>query len=394
MLYYEVNDYEIYPSVVPAGKKSAVEIIPQARAGAFEEGKEYRLEIWGTETYARTLFDRPEVEASAVFKNGRLSFEWFFETEQCYVIKIKTEIKTRGPVKYAAVARLYALESDLYGLIPQKCDFHCHSQGSDGHEAQNQVMGNERSCGMDAFAITEHMNMESTLKAQKEFAEYSGVINLINGEEVHVPHDYVHAVNLGGRSLGDYYRENKEKSDSQIEEIKKSLDLPDGIDSYDFAVRLWISKKSEELGGLAVLTHPFWLWKDVFFQSPKTVEELIKRKVFRCTEILNGVSDYHTNSMQIAFYHEMRAKGYDFPIIGSSDSHTTQNDDYRDNIYCYTYVFARDNSWQSIKSAILDKKTVAVMKYPEDEHPTVTGDFRLVKYAEFLYYCYFEKYAR
>ena len=145
---------------------------------------------------------------------------------------------------------------------------------------------------------------------------------------------------------------------------------------------------------MPLLTHPLWLWSDVFFQNPDAAEELIKQGVFDGFEILNGISDYHTNLSQIAFYHEMRAKGYNIPIVGSSDSHTTTTDDIRDNIYCYTNVFSKGRDFESVKQAIKNGWSVAVMKYPEDTHPTITGSFRLVKYAQFLYYCYFENYMQ
>lgn len=394
MLYYNVKDYTVSPAVVKAGEKSRITLSRVGRDSAFEDGKTYDLEIWGVETYATDLYDRPEVKISVQAKNGSLCFDWFFEEEQTYVIKLNAEQFTKKPFPYGDRVRVFAAKEDLYDRMVLKGDFHCHSTGSDGHDSPERIMGNMRSSGIDIFAVTDHMKMQPSLDMQREFGEFKDVMTVVNAEEVHVPSDYMHIVCLGGNSVGKEYRQKKEEYDVEISAIAEKLDLPDGVSKSDFAARVWAAKKAKELGALPLLTHPFWLWSDVFFQNPKTVEELIKQKVFPCMELLNGVSDYHTNSLQIAFYHEMRAKGWNIPIVGSSDSHTTNADDFRDNIYCYTYVFSKGRDFESVKQAILDGYSVAVMKYPEDEHPTITGNFRLVKYAEFFYYCYFENYMQ
>ncbi|MBQ8533343.1 MAG: PHP domain-containing protein [Clostridia bacterium] len=394
MLYYDVKDYTVSPSVVKAGEQTTIVIKPNGSIGAFEEGKTYDIKIMGVEDFATDLHDRPEHKLQVTVQNGCVSFDWFFGTEQTYVIKFDEKQIKRKPKAYGNKVRVFAAEADLYERLVLKADFHCHTTGSDGHDAPEQTVGNMRSCGIDVFAVTDHRDMQPSIDMQRDFSEFSDVINIINAEEVHVPDDYVHMISLGGKSVVQEYCNNTERCNEEIQNIFDSLELPEGISKRDFAYRVWAADKSRELGGLPLLTHPFWLWADVFFQNPKTVEELIKQGVYNCFEILNGVSDYHTNLSQIAFFHEMRAKGYNISIVGSSDSHTTSFDDFRDNIYCYTYVFSKGRDFESVKKAILDGWSVAVMKYPEDTHPTITGSFRLVKYAEFLYYCYFENYMQ
>lgn len=394
MLFYDVKDYTVTPSVVRTGELTTVTIESSGSVAVFKDGETYDIKIMGVEDFATDLHNRPEHKKQVTALNGKLVFDWFFAEEQTYVIKFDEKQLPQKPVKYANKVRVFAAHNDLYERIVLKADFHCHTTGSDGHDSPERTVGNMRSCAVDMFAVTDHRDMQPSLDMQRDFAEFSDVISIINAEEVHVPDEYVHTISLGGKSVVEEWESDPDKYEKEVDRIEEALNLSEGIAKRDFAYRVWIAKKSRELGGLPLLTHPFWLWADVFFQNPKTAEELIKQQVFGCFEILNGVSDYHTNLNQIAFYHEMRAKGYNIGIVGSSDSHTTNNDDFRDNIYCYTYVFSKDRDFESVKEAILDGWSVAVMKYPEDTHPTITGSFRLVKYAQFLYYCYFENYMQ
>lgn len=394
MFYYDVKDYTVTPSVVRAGERSRIVIESSGSVSSFIEGKTYDIKVMGVEDFATDLHNRPEYKTQSVCKDGKIVLEWLFDREQTYVIKFDADQLKDKPVKYGDKVRVFAANDDLYERIVLKADFHCHTTGSDGHDSPERTVGNMRSAGIDIFAVTDHKDMTPSLDMQKAFEDFEDIISIINAEEVHIPDDFVHMVSLGGKSVMKEYLSNKEKYDAEMEEIAKDLRLPDTVSKKDFAYRVWVADKSRELGGMPLLTHPLWLWSDVFFQNPDTAEELIKQGVFDGFEVLNGISNYHTNLSQIAFYHEMRAKGYNISIVGSSDSHTTNSDDFRDNIYCYTYVFSKSRDFESVKQAIKEGWSVAVMKYPEDTNPTITGSFRLVKYAEFLYYCYFEKYMQ
>ena len=93
---------------------------------------------------------------------------------------------------------VYSVKKDLTDRYPYMGDLHVHSFRSDGKEEPAIVAANLRSSGYDFFAITDHRRYYPSLEA---ITAYSGVIidmNILPGEEVHLPGNDVHIVNFGG----------------------------------------------------------------------------------------------------------------------------------------------------------------------------------------------------
>ena len=124
------------------------------------------------------------------------------------------------------------------------------------------VLANLRSAGYDFAAITDHFLYEPSQKAVRFMQELPDVFTALAGEEIHCPKDYIHILSIGGTaSVNACYDADPAKADAEIAALAESLTLPEGVDPQNAAARHWVVRKIKELGGMPVLTHPFWLWK-------------------------------------------------------------------------------------------------------------------------------------
>lgn len=147
----------------------------------------------------------------------------------------------------------------------------------------------------------------------------------------------------------------------------------------------WIYEHIQAAGGLGIFPHPYWLCQ--MFQLPEDYTEFIYReKPFDAFEVLGGESYYQHNGFQTAFYYDMKAKGIDHPVVGSTDSHGSTEHN-RNALVCSTIVFAKENERVSLIEAIKNKYSVAVDTISAEYR--LVGDFRLVKYGSFLLENYF-----
>ena len=120
--------YEIWPKIVPAGKKTTMYIVPEGRAHYFFEGEEYDLTIIPVNGDELDYHSAPitHVKKTLVASNGVLTFDYAFQSEQEHLIILKKETKK------LAEFNIYSLEEDLFSLKPLKGDLHSHSFRSDG----------------------------------------------------------------------------------------------------------------------------------------------------------------------------------------------------------------------------------------------------------------------
>ena len=395
-------NYKLTPSVVEVGRPTTITIAPRGDQVYFNEGTTYLLDIMGAGTATKQLNGAHGKRLSLKPVDGKLMFTETFEREQQYVLKlilpeshmfctnpyyqppahgrVPRPSDQRNPVLF-----LYALEPDLYRLRPYKGDFHLHSSDSDGHESSCGVLANLRKAGYDFSALTNHYWYHSAAKVRKLWEGLPDVFTVLTGEEVHTPNELLHAVSIGAsQSVNDLYYQNREACDAEIAEIEQGLDLPDTIDPHNYASRLWVARTIGKFGGLSILAHPHWLWADVYFMPEDLTIRLLESGEYEAFELLNGDCGQETNTLQTALYFEERAKGFDPPVVGSSDCHRTDRADERFPTPAFTYVFSEDRTFDSIHKAILDHKTVAVEKYRDDTQFNIYGSYRLVRYADFL----------
>ncbi|MBS7263139.1 MAG: hypothetical protein KIG36_05995 [Eubacteriales bacterium] len=394
-----LTNYKLTPSVVEVGRPTEITISPRGDNVYFSDDAVYLLDIHGVADATGKLNGAHGKRRELRAENGVLRFTETFEREQQYALKLTLPEEQQycsnpyyQPPAHGRVPRpkdqrypvlyLYALESDLYCLRPYKGDFHLHSSDSDGHESSCGVLANMRRAGFDFSALTNHYWFHSAEKVARLWKGLPDVFTVLPGEEVHVPSEYLHAVAVGGtKSVNDFYYRNREACDREIDAIAGGLDLPETIDAHNYASRIWVADKIREFGGLSILVHPHWIWFEVYFMPEDLTIKLLESGVYDVLELLNGGSE---NRLQVAMYFEERAKGFDPPIVGSSDCHLTDQRDERFPTQAFTYVFAENRSPDGIRKAILAHRTVAVEKNLEGRDYQIYGGYRLVKYANFL----------
>ena len=124
----------------------------------------------------------------------------------------------------------------------------------------------------------------------------------------------------------------------------------------------------------------------------KTVAYLLKNGCYDALELLagNDLSGQNGNNLQIALYNDLQAQGVKTALLGASDAHSTKAADSLFNKQ-YSFVFAKDR--KGIKSAMQERKTVAVLVIDKVNY-MVFGEYRWVKYARFLFDEYFSTYQK
>ena len=257
--------------------------------------------------------------------------------------------------------------------------------------------------------MTDHYRYYPSLEAMEAFAGMTD-FTLVPGEEVQLPLNDVHYINFGGtysinalitpnpnqEKGGDDVRYRSlngtapdvmtmEEYEAMIRERAANVPLKHESERIYYANLEWIYEHMQKNDGLGVFVHPYWLCPAI--QLPEEFTEFIyKNGPFDAFEVLGGEPVFSHNGFQSCFYYEMKAKGYDYPIVGSTDSHgcTEHNPNA---LICSTIVFAKENTREELIKAIKEKYSVAVDSISKEYR--LVGDFRLMKYASFLMEQYF-----
>jgi hypothetical protein len=401
-----MNYYDIFPRMVPADKRTEIHIRPRFAHAAFpavENLQVYNVpmegyypdgshrsipsyEYFGSEYFQQPLAWRME--------KGVLIVEGIFAGEQEHVITVKISNNRNTTLEF----RIYSLREDLYAMRPFQGDFHIHSTGSDGKECPAYVAANYRRHGFDFIAITDHYSYEPSLEAIHAWADFDLDFQIFPGEEVHAPDNPVHIVNFGGdRSVNALWQENEEKYRREVAAIQATLPSEEiGSESFAVAASEWIYDRIRESGGVSIFCHPYW-YVSQYVISEALTSAILQRARFDAFEVIGGFFRYQSrsNNFQIMRWAEELGKGNRFPVVGLSDSHgTTLYKGGKGKLgssrvgWSYTIVLAQENTVASLGEAIRDFRSVAVCRYP-DECPNLCGDFRMVKYADFLLREYF-----
>jgi len=145
----------------------------------------------------------------------------------------------------------------------------------------------------------------------------------------------------------------------------------------------WTFDKIREAGGLGVFCHPYWTFGAHYSLAEAYIEHIFATRPFDAYEVIGGFNqtEPEANHLQVARYHEERARGRVFPIVGASDSHGCERGDLFG--WYYTIVFAPTAELADLIDGIKAGYSVAVEALPH-EQARPHGPFRLVKYALFL----------
>jgi len=371
---------DIRPKLVPADCDSVIEIRPRFDGGRFPAGREFTLSHVMMED-TRVAENAPVAweKLVRVDEDGVLRVRSFFEGEQEHVIRGITFENSYGatPVE----ARLYSLRDDLYLRKAWKGDLHLHSCRSDGLEPPPYVAASSRRIGLDFMAVTDHRRYAPSLEAIAAFADVEHDLRIFPGEELHP--NVVHIVNFGGSFGVDELLERK-KSIREIASIRKVLPpMPPGVNPAWAAQMHWAFNKVREAGGLAIFCHPYWVYGQHYSLAEAYIDYIFATQPFDALELIGGFMLHETESnlLQVARYHEERARGHILPIVGSSDSHGCERGDLFG--WYYTIVFSPVTELSELIATIKEGYSVAIDAMPGAD-ARAHGSFRLVKYAHFL----------
>ncbi|MFA6947937.1 MAG: hypothetical protein WCQ72_03045 [Eubacteriales bacterium] len=401
----ELNDYDIYPKVIETGKPTEITMCGLGAHSVFSG--EYTLHIHGIGDGAlRTYPDRHNDAALTVTADteGKLRFTHTFESEQEYYIRL---YRGEGRVTQLSV---YAVGGGLAGCIPLMGDLHMHTFRSDGRESPAMVAANYRSLGYDFMAITDHGRYYPSLEVMKAYEDTEHDICLVPGEEIHLPGNDIHIVGFGAhysingllQSSRQYIETNGDKmlsaldvtppdalTDDQyraeVEALADTLAIPAGIERFTYAACVWIFNSIRKAGGLGIFAHPYWI-SDMFQVPEQLTEYIMQTKPFDAFEVLGGENYYEQNGFQTQKYIEDRAKGRVYPIVGSTDTHSSFSTNRNYDI-CRTMVFAPANERSALIDSIKAGRSVALDTISREVR--LVGEFRYVKYAYFLLENYF-----
>jgi hypothetical protein len=374
--------YDIFPRVVRAGTRTRVTIRPRFAHVGFEAHRTYPVCVYPAQFYPASGGEQPAV-MSAVPRDGRIEIAPWFAEEQEYIVELAAPSGDRA----APLLRtfLYAVREDLHGLLPLKGDPHLHSCKSDGKESPAFVAAACRRTGLDFMALTDHGQYLPSLEARQAFAGIDQEFLICPGEEIHPPGNPVHMVNFGGCfSVNERFQTDPDTYQGEVRALAAGLtEVTDGDVRHQLASCTWVFDQIRRGGGLGLFCHPYWHVRWGYTPAAPVTAALFDRQPFDAYEVVGGYSrtEVDSNTLQIARYHEERAKGKAIPIVGASDAHGCENSDLFG--WYYTLVLADQFTPESIIAGIKQLRSVAVEAIP-GEAARVYGPLRLVQFALFL----------
>ena len=398
MVKLELTNYDIFPKVFRCDTPVEVTIKPLGLHVAFSG--EYTIQVRAFNEGNSTRYpERNNLKEYPVTpcEDGCLRFTHTYKDEQEHYVDIVRDGKR--------VVRLsvYSLNDDLVGRYPFRGDLHMHTTRSDGNQAPAIVAANYRKNGYDFLAMTDHDSYYPSLEAINAYKDVPIEYNLVTGEEVHLEGNDIHIVNFGGKYSvnalmpGDHHMDvgdgkdlrsldgecpdiiSVEEYKNQVNELIKTLDIPDGIEKFTYAACVWIFNHIKKADGLGIFAHPYWLQN--VLQVPETLTEyMMATQPFDAFEVLGGENYFEQNGWQTIRYYEDRAKGRRYPIVGSTDSHSSVHN--RNALIASTIVFAPENTREGIIKSIKDFYSVAVDSISTELR--IVGEMRFVRYATFL----------
>lgn len=405
----ELYDFKVTPICFLTGERT-VTILPKNERLGFEPGRAYTVDVLEASRSPEKRYPGSGAARRMTVVpdgDGALRVRAIFEREGMYLIKVYYDLEAKRLKEF----RVYALERDMKGLYPYRGDLHMHTCRSDGREDPFRVCANYRKAGYDFTIISDHNRYYPSLEARNRFQigldDRSPVTDMLilPGEEVHLPLNDAHYINCGGSfSVNALVTPNKNQEYAGDDPAFRSLDgkCPPTMTKEEYedmirrlakdekraleserlsiAATRWIYEKVREADGLAIFPHPYWLC-DTMQLSEDFLYWFYEQKPFDAFEVLGGEIYYQHNGFQTAFYYENRARGLDYPVVGSTDSHGSTP--HNPGAYiCSTIIMAPENTTKAVKEAVKAKRSVAVDTISAEYR--LVGDFRLVKLGSFL----------
>lgn len=402
----ELSYYDIYPKIFEEDREIQITVKPLGWHAAFTPDTEYTVGIRPMSEGDPGNYPQRDNKTVYTVKpcgDGCIRFTHRFHGEQEQYVRVFKDGNR------AVQLSVYSLHRDLCGRYPWLGDLHVHTRYSDGREAPAVVAANLRRDGFDFTVISDHHRYYPSLEAIEAYANVPVDMNIVPGEEVHLPKNDVHIVNFGGTwsinglidtSAQFHDRGGDKKTRSivddcppvlseaayitEVEKIAQNLTLPASIERFKYASCLWAFDQIRKSGGLGIFAHPYWI-SDVYQIAEEFTDYLMETAPFDAYEVLGGESYFEQNGMQTAKYYDDKEKGRCYPVVGSSDSHGTVNNP---NVHvASTIIFAPANTREALVRSVKDHFSVAVDNLVKDIG--LVGSFRFIRYGAFLLRNYF-----
>jgi len=395
----ELHYYDIFPKVFLVNEEANITIKPLGDHAAFTAAVKVSVysmiqglpRLYPTRNNLCTYDITPDAD-------GCIRFTHVFSEESEYRILLEQEQKA------AVSLAVYALAADMKGRYPYRGDLHIHTCRSDGAQAPAIVAANYRRHGYDFTVISDHHRYYPSLEAIDTYKDVPIEMNIVVGEEVHLPDNDIHIVNFGGKYSVNGLLEGRaqnlesdkrsiidnpppviteEQYKEEVNALIPELDIPEGVEAFTYASCVWIFNHIRKAEGLGIFAHPYWILRNTAYQVPESLRaHLMQTHPFDAFEVLGGERYYQHNGFQTAQYYDGRAHGIDYPIVGSTDSHSSLTEHNKGAMIASTFVFAKANERESLIQSIKEKYSVAIDTISEEYR--LVGDLRLVKYARFL----------
>lgn len=311
-------------------------------------------------------------------QDGALCLDVFFPQEDRWLCTILQDEKQLEQFEVCS------LEEDLFRLTPFKGDNHMHTCFSDGRESPEYRAANCCRRGYDYCVITDHHCYSSSLIAKKMVDGLNIPYMVIPGEEIHAPGNNVHIINMGGNAgVTEWYKEDPEGYEKAVRARMETIEEPlSEKDKWMAASSLEVFDRIHERGGVAIFCHPHWITGGKLQHSEDVTNYLFDHKAFDVYELIAGGAFEEGTQMQISYYQTQPA----MPIVGSSDTHQLVGGRLEPGNF--TVAFAESYTPEAICEAVRAGKCVAGIgsKY--------WGDYRLVKYANFLQANYYPQHDK
>jgi hypothetical protein len=387
--------FNVFPKIFRSHGSGVVTIAPRGLHAFFEDGP-YEVTVVPLNESNLNEPERPYPVYEIMPSEGRLVFSHDFGDEGRYALLVKPKDGAmpsrprQGNPAYLKPQKfyVYALDEDLFRLRPYRGDMHVHSFRSDGAESPAVVVSSYRRAGFDFLALTDHRQIAPSLEAIDTFKGVPIDLCIFPGEEVHPPADNTHYVHFAGDySINDIFRNEPGRYEREVSELAKTLELPRGINPIKYASCLWVCREIKKAGGMSIMVHPHWIQDDAYHVPEKMCVYMLKNVPFDAFELTSGQTQAE-NQMQISLWQQLRAEGRSVPVVGSSDSHGTEQPGGWFNISKMA-VFAENCGRDSIIGAVRDRRVVVMEQYSGEDLPRLYGEYRYTAFALFLLEEYF-----
>ena len=414
---YEKNDllenFDVFPKVFVVGKETRIHIRSLGAKPIFQPDTDYNMLVCAMDLGSATLWpDVGDFREKVVHsdEDGNFTFTHTFDSEQAYFLRFLNE-----DGKKLVQFPVYCVAQDLCGRYPFLGDLHIHTTGSDGSQTPEVVCANYRKYGYDFMVVSDHNRYYPSLRAVNFYKDVPIELTIVPGEEVHLRHVYgqrnpVHIVNFGGEFSVNALVEGTATEEAgtdlsvrairtdnvpdvmtipQFEALMQKLadetELPQGVSKIPYVMCKWIFDRIRDANGLGIFAHPNWI-QDVFHVPEQFTDYIMETQPFDAFEVLGGENYYEQNGFQTVRYYEEMAKGHRFPVVGSTDSHSSLPSN-RNAFICATIIFSPENERTALIDSVKQFYSVAVDTISKEFR--LVGESRFVRYACFLLKEYF-----